>query len=130
MTQNQKTGAEANKYGREMAVKIMSALGSKPIDKNTNECILNGKRVVIKCSRKCTRCVGVSYKMLERLNQVIGAFETDDNIYDLYQLKPQIFKENMRETRSKGPSAGRVGLVIQKVFEEEGKFLQTVKIRK
>ncbi len=130
MTQNQKTGAEANKYGRETAVKLMNALGSKPIDKNTNECILNGKRVVIKCSRKYTRCVGVSYKMLERLNQVIGAFETDDNIYDLYQLRPQIFNENMRKTRSKGPSAGRVGLVVQKVFEEEGKFLQTVKIRK
>ena len=128
MTQNQKTGAEANKYGRETAVKIMNALGSKAIDKNTNECILNGKRVVIKCSRKCTRCVGVSYKMLERLNQVVGAFETDDNIYDLYQLSYEIFSKNMRETRSKGPAAGKVGLVIQKVFEEEGKYLQTVKL--
>ena len=128
MTQNQKTGAEANKYGRETAVKIMNVLGSKPINKNTNECILNGKRVAIKCSRKYTRCIGVSYKMLERLNQVIGAFEIDERNYDLYQLSPDNFSENMRETRSKGPAAGKVGLVIQKVFEEEGKFLQTVNI--
>ncbi len=128
MAQNQKTGAEANKYGRETAVKIMNALGSKPINKNTNECILDGKRVAIKCSRKYTRCIGVSYKMLERLNHVIGAFETDENSYDLYQLSPEIFSENMRETRSKGSASGKVGLVIQKVFEKEGKFLQTVKI--
>ena len=128
MTQNQKTGAAANKYGRETAVKIMQALGTTPIDKNTNECILNGKRVAIKCSRKYTKCIGVSYRMIERLNQIIGAFETDDNVYDLYQLSPKTFNENMRETKSKGPAAGRVGLVVQKVFEEQGKFLQSVKI--
>ncbi len=66
--------------------------------------------------------------MLDRLNQVVGAFETDDNIYDLYQLSPEIFSKNMRETKSKGPAAGKLGLVIQKVFEEEGKYLQTVKL--
>ena len=129
MAQNKKTGAEANKYGRETAVKIMQALGTTPIENNTNECILNGKRIAIKCSRKYTKCIGASYKMLERLNQVVGAFETEDNVYDLYQLSPRTFNENMRETRSKGPAAGRVGLVAQKVFEEQGKFLQSVKIR-
>lgn len=126
--QNQKTGSAANKYGRETAVKIMQALGTIPLDKNTNECILNGKRIAIKCSRKYTRCIGVSYIMLERLHYVIGAFEKDDNIYDLYQLSPKIFNDNMRETRSKGPAAGRVGLVDQKVFEEQGKFMQSVMI--
>lgn len=126
--QNQKTGAAANKYGREMAIKIMKALETKPIDKNTNECILNGKRVAIKCSRKYTKCIGVSYKMLERLDGIIGAFEKDVNLYELYQLSPKTFSENMRETKSKGPAAGRVGLVVQKVFEDEGKFLRAIKI--
>lgn len=128
MTQNQKTGATANKYGRETAVKIMQALRTSPIDKNTNECLLDGKRVVIKCSRKHTKCVGVSHRMLKILNEIIGAFETEDNVYDLYLLSPKTFNENMRETRSKGPAAGRVGIVVQKVFEEQGKFLQSVKI--
>ena len=66
--------------------------------------------------------------MLERLNQVIGAFEKDVNLYELYQLSPKTFSENMRETRSKGPAACRVGLVAQKVFEDEGKFLRAIKI--
>jgi len=126
--QNQKTGAAANKYGRETAIKIMQILGTTPIDKNTNECILSGKKIVIKCSRKYTRCIGVSYRMLKRLDHVVGAFETDDNTYDLYQLSPKTFNENMRGTRSKGPAAGKVGLVAQKVFEEQGKFLQSLKI--
>jgi len=80
----------------------------------------------IKCSHKNTKCIGVSYKMLERLDGVIGAFETEHNIYDLYEIAPAVFSENMRETRSKGAAAGKVGLVTQKVFEGEGSFIQTI----
>jgi len=68
--------------------------------------------------------------MLERLEGVIGAFETDTGSYDLYEMSPDIFKENMRETKSTGASAGKVALVHQNTFEKEGKFIQTVKLRK
>lgn len=129
MPQNRKSGATANRYGRETSVKIMKKLGTKPISSMSNECFLNGKRVAIKCSKKYTKCVGVSYLMLKRLDTVIGAFETEKGVYDLFELSPKVFANNMRPTRSKGPAAGKVGLVIQSVFEKKGKFLQSLSIR-
>lgn len=130
MSQNQHTGAAANKYGRETARLIMKELSTEPISKISNECILDGRRVVIKCSKVNTKQVGVSYRMLERLDGVIGAFESDTDSYELYEISPDTFKANMRETRSTGASAGKVALVLQKIFEEEGKLIQTVTLRK
>jgi len=128
MPQDKKSGAAANRYGRETAVKIMKKLGTKPISTLSNECFLNNKLVVIKCSRKYTKCVGVSYLMLKRLDTVMGAFETEDGTYDLFELSPKVFANNMRPTRSKGASAGKVGLVTQSVFEAKGKFLKSLSI--
>ena len=108
----------------------MKELSTKPFSKVSNECILDGRRVAIKCSRVNTKQVGVSYKMLERLDGIIGAFETETNTYELYEISPDTFKENMRETRSTGAAAGKVALVTQKIFEEEGKFIQMVKLNK
>ena len=130
MSQDKQSGADANKYGRDTARLIMKELLTEPISKISNECFLDGRLVAIKCSRVNTKQVGVSYKMLERLDSVIGAFETDTNIYDLYEISPDTFKENMRETRSTGAAAGKVALVTQKIFEDEGKFIQTVKLSK
>jgi hypothetical protein len=123
MTQNQHTGAAANKYGRETARLIMKELSTEPISKISNECMLDGRRVAIKCSRAYTKQVGVSYKMLERLDGVIGAFETNTGNYELYEISPETFKQNMRETRSTGAAAGKVALVLQKIFEEESEFI-------
>jgi hypothetical protein len=128
MPQNRESGAIANRYGRETSVKIMKKLGTKPISSMSNECFLNSRRVVLKCSKEHTKCIGVSYLMLKRLDAVIGAFETKDNYYNLFELSPKIFANNMRPTRSKGPAAGKVGLVIQSVFEEKGKFLRSISI--
>lgn len=66
----------------------------------------------------------------EHLGGVIGAFETDTGNYELYEISPETFKQNMRETRSTGAAAGKVILVLQKIFKEEGKFIQTVKLNK
>jgi hypothetical protein len=129
MSQNKQSGADANKYGRETARLIMKELSTKPISKTSNECLLNGRQMVIKCSRVDTKQVGVSYVMLERLDGIIGAFETDMGNYELYEISPDIFKGNMLETRSTGASAGKVGLVLQKIFEEKGRFMQSVRLR-
>lgn len=126
MPQDRKSGAAANLYGRETAAKITKLLGTKLISSNSNECKLNGKRVVIKCSKKNTKCVGVSYQMLKRLDAIVAAFETERGMYDLYELSPCDFADNMRETRSKGPAAGRVGLVTKSVFEDKGRFIKQI----
>ncbi len=93
-------------------------------DPNSNECLLGNERLVIKCAHRNTGDIGVSYKMLERLDGIIGAFEDEGAEYDLCRLSPQTFKLHMRPTRSKGPAAGRVGLVRKTVFLESGLFLQ------
>ena len=126
MPQDGESGAAANKYGRETAKKIMKKLGTKPISSMSNECILKGRLVAIKCSRKYTKCIGVSYLMLKRLKAVIGAFETENDYYDLYELSPRVFANNMRPTRSKGAAAGKVGLVTQSVFEAKGSFIKSI----
>lgn len=128
--QNKESGARANRFGRETSRKIMKVLGTKPIDTNTNECYINRRLVAIKCARAKTNDIGISYKMLKRLKGVIGAFETLPNIYSLYEIGTAVFHDNMRPTRSRGPSKGRVGIVRKSLFLKEGKELGQVKLKK
>jgi len=58
--------------------------------------------------------------MLDRLEGILGAFELDDGSYDLYLLGPGTFRDNMSATQSKGPSAGKVGMVTKDVFVQLG----------
>ena len=86
MGQDQGSGAAANEYGRLMGQRIAAKIGAEPDAStgNGNEFVLGGERVALKCARTRTTSVGVTYKMLERLNSVIGAFEAEDGRYDLY----------------------------------------------
>ncbi len=126
MAQDRESGARANRYGRETARKIMKALGTAPIDANTNECYLDGRLVAIKCARRKTNDIGVSYRMLKRLDGVVGAFEVLPEVYDLYEISARVFEGNMRPTRSRGPAAGRVGLVRRSLVMDEGMALGRV----
>lgn len=54
----------------------------------SNEALLNGQHVVIKCAAPATDSVGVTYQMLERLDAVIGAFQLDDGSFELWSLSP------------------------------------------
>ena len=126
MPQDKESGAAANEYGRKTGRKIGTVLGARMIDKNSNACTLDDEHLVIKCARLKTQDIGVSYKMLERLDGIIGAFEYESGEYDLYRLDPQTFRANMRPTRSTGSSAGRVGLVRKTVFLESGQLLRHV----
>jgi len=40
------------------------------------------KNVVIKCAASATDSVGVTFKMLERLDSIIGAFQLDDGSFE------------------------------------------------
>ena len=123
MVQNRKTGASANRFGRETATKIARLIGAKKLSKNSNEVTYNEIRSVIKCARGKNFYIGVTYKMLERISLIIAAFEEDTH-FDLYTLSDTIFQENMRDA-IKNP----VGLVQKKVFIEEGAFLTSLKIK-
>jgi hypothetical protein len=123
MGQDQISGMTANVFGRQMGRTIAAALGAEPLTNNGNEFSLGGSRVAIKCAKVRTTSVGVTYTMLDRLTEVIGAFETAAGTYDLYALPAARFRERMRATRSTGSSAGKVGLVSRSVFLSEGRFI-------
>lgn len=129
MSQNQESGAEAVEYGLSTAREIANQLGANKIgNPRSNEYDLEGKSIVIKCARKRTNSVGVPYHMLERLDAIFGSFENENGEYEIVELSPKIFSENMRPTRSKGASSGRVGIVRKVLFYEKGKPIKKIKL--
>lgn len=128
MPQDRETGAAANEWGRETARRIAAKIDASAPRGSSNECLLDGDRIVIKCARMGTSSVGVTYKMLDRLDGILGAFETENGTYDLFLLTPEEFREHMTPTRSRGASAGRVGLVAKAFFLALGESRGSVRL--
>ena len=125
MPQDRESGAAGAKFGRETAKIIAQKLGATKEGRSySNEYLLKGKHIVIKCAHHKTGSVGISYHMLERLDSIFGAFETDSGAYKLYELSSAQFKKSMEPTRSQGPSKGKVGIVKKAIFYEKGAFLK------
>jgi hypothetical protein len=95
---------------------------------NGNECILRDQKIVIKCARVRTTKIGVSLHMLRGLTAVLGAFEKAGGEYHILQLSASQFADAMEPTRSKGPSAGKVGMVTRATFERNGIEVARVRI--
>ena len=51
MPQNRNTGVAANLWGRQTARRIMAAIGARPVNGNSNECLWKGRRFVIKSAK-------------------------------------------------------------------------------
>ena len=130
MPQNRHTGAEGNRFGHDCGARVAVALGTRLLGGASNECILNGERVVIKCARKGTPDVGITYRMVQTLDAVVGAFEDASGLYRILRLPAYRCKNlmQMKPTRSHGPSARKVGKVPKSVFEHEGTLLSVVRI--
>jgi hypothetical protein len=122
MAQDRASGAAAAEWGKRTARALAEKLGATKPTGNSNECLLEGSRVVIKCAGPATQSVGVTFSMLDRLDAVVGAFQRDDGAFEVWSLAPAVFKQYMRDTRSRG-SGGRVGLVERQVFQAKGKAL-------
>lgn len=97
---------------------------------NSNEAKLKRKCIVIKCAGPRKRSVGVMITMLARLDLIIGAFQLTDSSFELWSLKIPVFRSEMRPTRSKGASAGKVGQVGRSVFISRGRLVGRVRIRR
>lgn len=126
MSQDRASGAAADEWGRQTARELAQQLGATKRTLRSNECLLDGKRIVIKSAAPGTDSVGVTFKMLDRLDEVLGAFQRDDGAFDIWSLSPSVFREHMRDTRSRGASAGKVGLVKKDVFQSKGRALGRV----
>jgi hypothetical protein len=128
MTQDRASGAAANEWGRVTARAIASKIGAVMKGRTSNEATLNGEKVVIKCAASATDSVGVTFRMLDRLDSIIGAFQLDDKSFELWSLSPETFHQEMRDTRSKGSAAGKVGIVRRDVFEKSGRLLARIRL--
>src|SRR5690349_13054219 len=93
VSQDKVTGAAANEWGRETARKIASKIGASMKDAASNQALLNGEMVVIKCAAPKTDSVGVTFKMLDQLDSVVGAFQLEDGSFDLWSLTKAQFKK-------------------------------------
>jgi hypothetical protein len=120
MPQDRESGARANQYGRECGKKIIEAIGAKAVKRGSNECELNGELLSVHCARRDTDSVGVTFKALDRIAGVLGAFEQEDGSYVVWRMPAGRYQSLMRDTRSRGPSHGRVGIVKKADFERRG----------
>jgi hypothetical protein len=128
MTQDRVSGAAANEWGRDTARAIASKIGAVMKGRSSNEAVLDGKKVVIKCAASATDSVGVTFKMLDHLDSIIGAFQLDDGSFELWSLPPEKFRQQMRDTRSRGSAAGKVGLVRRGFFEKGGTLIGRIRL--
>jgi hypothetical protein len=126
MTQDRTSGAAANEWGHATARVIAHRIGAVMTSRTSNEALFEGKKVVIKCAAIATDSVGVTFKMLDRLDSVIAAFQLDDGYFELWSLSADTFRQEMRDTRSKGAAKGKVGLLRRNVFENRGTSLGKV----
>ena len=125
MPQSGDSGAAGNTFGRENAKKLAIALGAELTRPGSNEALWDGKLVALKSAAPTTSLIGVTYLMLKRVDEVVAALQQPDGSFALFGLSSAAFRSAMKPTRSKGPSAGRVGMVRRSVFETLGRKLGT-----
>ena len=131
MAQNRESGAAANLYGRDCAARIAVALGARKLHGNSNECAYQHQLVSIHCARPKTTKVGATYNTLKNVSAVWGAFAARSgpyNVCEVRSLSVNDYQANMKPTRSKGASSGKVGTVDRRVFERLGSLMAQVRI--
>jgi len=93
----------------------------------SNEFTFRGRHVVIKTAHENTTSVGVTYHMLERLDDVLAALEVSSGEFEVWSLPARTFEQHVRDSRSRG-GAGKVGLVTRRVFQELGQRIGSVRV--
>lgn len=122
MAQDSISGAEARIYGHKTARRLARKLGAVSLSEMSNEFAYQGKLITIRCAHADTSDVGVTIKMLKRVDSVVGAFETSPDKYDLFEMSPALFKRYVRDSKKEG----KVGLVRRKKFQEFGRKIKIV----
>jgi|GEM_PF-4173005 hypothetical protein len=108
MPQDANSGRYGNTTGRLIARKVAEFLGTTLV-KASNECLYNSKVTVIKSTKYRNNKIGITKKMLERVEQVILASQhTADGNFTLYTVSMKDILDFGTETRSKGASKDKV----------------------
>jgi hypothetical protein len=128
MPQDRESGRRASEWGRKTGAAIAKAIGARKLRNNSNECIFEGRQVVIKCAHERTRYVGVLSDMLERIDTVIGVFERSDGAFDLRSMSRADYLHLMRTSKSRSHVPNRGQQVRRADFEAHGTYMRTVRI--
>jgi hypothetical protein len=126
MPQDRASGAAASEWGRLTAQRLIEELGGTSLSENSNEFLLGGEKLVLKCASASTTSVGVSLKMLDCIDGIVAAFADTDGAFTLSRMSPHAYRARMRPTRSCGASAGKVGKVSKSAFSEHGVALSVI----
>ena len=102
--QNRKTGRGGDRRGRELARRIIRALGCEPLGANSNAFRMGGNLAVLKTASRASHFV-VTAKMLSQLAWVVCAVEIKRNegecVVDLYKLTADEFRRLSTPSKSK-----------------------------
>ncbi len=128
MPQDRESGAAAAKWGLQTARRLAIALAATDLRANSNQCSIQNRRVALKTAREKTTKVGVTYAMLDRVEEVLGAWEVGPDRFEIWALSAKAFKRLMEPSHSRGPSAGKIGLVSKRDFQAEGELRTTVRL--
>jgi hypothetical protein len=128
MAQDQESGRRAAAWGLQTATQIAGIIGATKLRKGSNECLFEGRRVVIKCAHKRNAYVGVLSQILGRLDEIIGAFERPDGAFDLLRMSRDEYLRWMRTSKSSSHVPDRGQQVRRKDFEEHGTSFRTIRL--
>ncbi len=112
-----------------MAQKIGLVIGVKMIRRGSNESSFKGKHTVIECANVKTTSVGVSYRMLPRLDSVITAFRRTDGEFDPFSLSATSYAQHMINTpAAKAHRKTGSALWVKSYLKSRGEQIGTVRI--
>lgn len=127
MVQNQITGLAGYEFGQEMAKIVAKFLDTNLLSAKSNEIILDGELFIIKSAHRKTSSIGITVNMLNRLQGIIVAFETDNGKYTLYKVD---LKNNpplqMVFSQSSGHTKNRVIKISRKSIQKYGATIGTI----
>ena len=114
---------------RSVAERIAVELGAVKVPNNSvgtaREYILNNKRVALKTVAGINWNITVTYKMLERIDILLVAFEEELGTYYVYSLSKDDFKTNMSKGDDRMPP---IGMMSKTKFKEKGQLLKEISL--
>jgi hypothetical protein len=128
MSQTRDSGAAGNDFGRSFAPRLANVLGARMVRTGSNECVYQNEHMVLKSARGRTRSIGVSYRMLDGLNAILAAFQDPEGAWRVFRVDAAEYRRSMRPTGSRGPSAGRVGVLDLNTIVRVGTLIGTFSV--
>jgi hypothetical protein len=124
MPQTKQTGHYGHAWGRKTFRRIADYMGVEILSTKSNECMFEGKRIVIKCAGPNTTSIGVYYTMLDRLDFIVAAWETEIDTFEIFRLTKRQFINYIRE----GGNYNTIATVSLCEFNKKENYITTIKL--